>query len=192
MHWQKNLSLIYYYDETSVNAGLDYKISNSLSLNLTGGYRLLDSEENQYINGKPLGTTGNESASIVDGKTIYLQNTNQINFNKTVNDAHNISLTGVFEQQFVQGNSNTAASIGFLTDALSYNNWVLVLFLRFLLHLNQSGRSFHLWVGLITIIKVNTFHGNCRADASSVFGENNKWGYFPSAALGWNVSSEDL
>jgi TonB-linked SusC/RagA family outer membrane protein len=31
---------------------------------------------------------------------------------------------------------------------------------------------------------------SARADASTVFGENNKWGYFPAAALGWNVYRE--
>lgn len=31
-----------------------------------------------------------------------------------------------------------------------------------------------------------------RADGSSKFGANNKYGYFPSLALGWNISSEDF
>ncbi len=31
-----------------------------------------------------------------------------------------------------------------------------------------------------------------RADGSSRFGENNKYGYFPSVALGWNISKEDF
>ena len=31
-----------------------------------------------------------------------------------------------------------------------------------------------------------------RADASSVFGENNKWGYFPSGSLAWRISQEDF
>jgi iron complex outermembrane receptor protein len=31
-----------------------------------------------------------------------------------------------------------------------------------------------------------------RADGSSKFGENNKYGYFPSFALGWNISEEDF
>src|SRR5690606_33065672 len=29
-----------------------------------------------------------------------------------------------------------------------------------------------------------------RADGSSVFGSNNKWGYFPSLAAAWTVSNE--
>lgn len=31
-----------------------------------------------------------------------------------------------------------------------------------------------------------------RADGSSKFGDNNKYGYFPSVALGWNISNEDF
>ena len=34
--------------------------------------------------------------------------------------------------------------------------------------------------------------GTFRADGSSKFAKNNKWGYFPSAALGWRISEEDF
>lgn len=33
---------------------------------------------------------------------------------------------------------------------------------------------------------------NFRADGSSRFGENNKWGYFPSFSLGWKLSQENF
>ncbi|HKZ67464.1 MAG TPA: SusC/RagA family TonB-linked outer membrane protein, partial [Chitinophagaceae bacterium] len=33
---------------------------------------------------------------------------------------------------------------------------------------------------------------NIRADASSRFGPNNKWGYFPSVSAGWIISKEDF
>jgi iron complex outermembrane receptor protein len=36
------------------------------------------------------------------------------------------------------------------------------------------------------------FTATLRADGSSKFGENNKYGYFPSVALGWNISNEDF
>ncbi|MCE7054829.1 TonB-dependent receptor [Algoriphagus sp. AGSA1] len=36
------------------------------------------------------------------------------------------------------------------------------------------------------------FTATIRADGSSKFGENNKYGYFPSVALGWNISKEDF
>ena len=31
-----------------------------------------------------------------------------------------------------------------------------------------------------------------RADGSSRFGKNNRWGYFPSASAAWRVSGEDF
>jgi TonB-linked SusC/RagA family outer membrane protein len=34
--------------------------------------------------------------------------------------------------------------------------------------------------------------GTMRADASSRFGPNNKWGYFPSVSAGWRVSQEEF
>jgi len=34
------------------------------------------------------------------------------------------------------------------------------------------------------------FTATMRADGSSKFGKNNRWGYFPSAAVGWRVSEE--
>jgi iron complex outermembrane receptor protein len=36
------------------------------------------------------------------------------------------------------------------------------------------------------------FTGTLRADGSSKFGENNRYGYFPSFALGWNISNENF
>ena len=33
---------------------------------------------------------------------------------------------------------------------------------------------------------------NFRADASSVFGPNNRWGYFPSFSAGWKISNENF
>ncbi|HHC81057.1 MAG TPA: SusC/RagA family TonB-linked outer membrane protein, partial [Flavobacteriia bacterium] len=36
------------------------------------------------------------------------------------------------------------------------------------------------------------FTGTIRADGSSKFGENNKWGYFPAFAFAWKISEEDF
>ena len=33
---------------------------------------------------------------------------------------------------------------------------------------------------------------NIRFDGSSKLGENNKWGFFPSASLAWVMSEEDF
>ncbi len=35
-------------------------------------------------------------------------------------------------------------------------------------------------------------HGSIRRDGSTKFGKNNRWGWFPTAALGWNIRSEEF
>ena len=34
--------------------------------------------------------------------------------------------------------------------------------------------------------------GTFRADGSTRFGKNNKYGYFPSVGMAWNISQEDF
>ncbi len=34
--------------------------------------------------------------------------------------------------------------------------------------------------------------GSLRRDGSTKFGENNRWGWFPTAAIGWNINNEDF
>ena len=34
--------------------------------------------------------------------------------------------------------------------------------------------------------------GNLRADGSSRFAPNNRWGYFPSVSVGWVLSNENF
>jgi hypothetical protein len=36
------------------------------------------------------------------------------------------------------------------------------------------------------------FTVSARADGSSVFGKNNKWGYFPAVNAAWNAYKEDF
>jgi len=41
-----------------------------------------------------------------------------------------------------------------------------------------------------TLLDRYLFTATFRADGASVFSKNNKWGFFPSVALGWNISEE--
>ncbi len=64
---------------------------------------------------------------------------------------------------------------------------------------NGVGTSLEEWALLSYMARVNydfkekyLLTATIRADGSSRFGANNKFGYFPSLALGWNISSEDF
>ena len=54
---------------------------------------------------------------------------------------------------------------------------------------NESGASFFTRIGY-TYNKKYIFNFVLRADGSSKFLDENKWGYFPSASLAWRASQE--
>ncbi|MFV8465511.1 SusC/RagA family TonB-linked outer membrane protein [Flavobacterium sp. LB1P62] len=181
-----------FVNTTSVNIGLDYEIIDGLKFSVSGGYRLLDRENNEYLNSKPTNGGDIESAGILNNRFLTLQNTNLVNYTKQFND-HNLNLTAAFEQQSEEFNENWSGSRSFLTDGVSYNNLGLGsnpqvpystrnerTLKSYLSRINYGYKSKY----LVTL--------TARADGSSVFGADKKWGYFPSAALAWNVTNEDF
>lgn len=113
------------------------------------------------------------------------------NYKKTIAESHNFELLlGASEQKFVD-KYETAGATGFITDAFLWNNLgagsnpqpstssgpqnaIASYFGRF----NYNYKSRY----LLTV--------TVRTDGASVFAKNNKWGTFPSAAIGWNVAEE--
>lgn len=182
----------YYTNAANVVGNFDYNIFDGLTLSVTGAWRNINNQNNDYFNSKPTNSTGTEIASVTNGKWTYLQNTNMLTYEKGI-DAHSLKVTGVMEQQYEESSGSSAGAIGFSTDAALYNNLSL--------GTNpQVPTSYRTSRSLLSyLLRVNygfderyllTLTG--RADGSSVFGANNKWGYFPSAALGWNLSNESF
>jgi len=86
------------------------------------------------------------------------------------------SYTEGFSDDFFQWNNMGAGTIP-SSPGSSYNNWAMnSYFLRFAYTYNDKYSA--------------TMTG--RYDGSSKFGENNKYAFFPSAGLAWNVSQEDF
>ncbi|MCG8308541.1 MAG: TonB-dependent receptor [Cytophagales bacterium] len=179
-------------DQYVVSPSFDYEIIDGLNLNAGLSYRLLNATNGRYINENIVnGDEKDREASIYSYRESFLQNTNMLTYQKDINDKHSLHITGVYEQQKNIYTDSWAESRDFLTNAVLYNNLALGAdpgvpasyrvdrsLQSFLGRINYSYDSRY----IITLTG--------RADASSVFAENNKWGYFPSAALGWNISNE--
>jgi len=60
--------------------------------------------------------------------------------------------------------------------------------------ISANNRSLTSFVGRIQYDYDSRYYltASARADGSSVFGANNKWGYFPAVAVGWNVYREEF
>ena len=115
------------------------------------------------------------------------------NYSLKLNEIHQIVLLAGASAEKRKMNGNNVGNNQFLTDAFAWNNlnagsgtkvvgsWGSEDKIRsYFTRLNYSFLNRYLLTA--------TF----RADGASVFGKNNKWGYFPSVAVGWNMADEQF
>ena len=134
------------------------------------------------------------------------QTTHTLNFNKKIGDGLNVTaLLGYEYTRFNYSGTNlngrgpvdaAGNPIGFGTYGLDYTNY-----LQFS---NSSGRSISSFVDPVS--ELQSFFGRAtlnykgrylltttlRRDGSTKFGDNNKYGYFPSVSAAWDVSQEEF
>jgi iron complex outermembrane receptor protein len=170
---------------------LEYKLL--VSINYSTG--ITRSSQNQALSpGDPRGV-----ASIGNKELSTQQITHTLNFNKKIFPDLNLDAVAGFEyMRFrMKGFSltgNGAPGIGFGNYGLDYTNYVQ--------YADLTGRGISSFID--PTFTLQSFFGRTifnykekylltatlRADGSSKFGENNKYGYFPSFAAAWNISKE--
>jgi TonB-linked SusC/RagA family outer membrane protein len=119
-----------------------------------------------------------------------LQNSNILTFHKVFNSMHDVTVTGVYEQSKSQYDYTSVNGSGSpFTDKLQY--YALNTMVDKTIGSYYSMSSLRSYVGRANYILSNKYMitASFRADGSSKF-PNNKWGYFPSTALGWRASEE--
>ena len=111
------------------------------------------------------------------------------NYSKTFNGNHNI--TGVLGTSSEQGFTHTADQSGtnLVTESVLTLNSAQIKNPATTHEERYFKHSYFARIGYSYKGKY-LFNSNFRADASSRFGKDNKWGYFPSASLGWRFSEE--
>lgn len=116
-----------------------------------------------------------------------------LSFNKDVFTNHNINIVGGYSYKFDTNTGIGAYGEGPTSNIIqSYN----------LATLNQVKQgditSYYYTVNRISFFGRITYNidskyiitGTLRKDGSSKFGGNNRWGYFPSASVAWNIKKE--
>lgn len=132
-------------------------------------------------------------ASISYAEFTDIVNENTLTYSKKIGTDHEFTALAGVTAQINTSQSVYASSTGFLTNMLEnyslqsgsyvgtpesgYSKYTL---LSYLGRVNYSFKGKYLLTASI------------RADGSSRFGAENKWGYFPSAAFAWRVSDEDF
>lgn len=142
---------------------------------------------------RTLNIGGNGNADVANNKTSFWSLENYLTYNKQIGQDHSFTgLLGISWQETNYFGIGGGVS-GFATDYFNFNNLGAGA-------TNPSVRSganrfaFNSYFGRINYGFRNKylFTATGRADGSSKFGENNKFAFFPSAALAWRVSEEDF
>ena len=136
-------------------------------------------------------TNGTAFAQITKNTGIYqsLTYTNSIRYADTYADLHNVELLLLTEQQGIKNENVNASSQNPITDEVNQVSLEGA-------NLN-SGSSEYNRVGYLARLNYNfdrkyLLAASIRRDASSRFGANNRWGWFPSVSAGWNMAQENF
>ena len=183
----------------STNGQLDWTIIPGLKANIRGGVSYRDQLAYLYVPKDVQNTFGNVQANNTARRSSATRmswfNENFLNYNRKFNKLHDVSLTlGHSVEKTVNEGFNVQVW-GFSTDAFEWNN--LSSTLNYSTPSISSSSSFKSMVSAFSILSYNYnekyyLNATYRADASSRFGDNSKWGYFPSVSAMWNVKNEDF
>lgn len=169
----------------------EYEIIKGLTAKVLVGADIINNKQNRYLpstlfEGLPAGI-----ASIGSLGTTNWLNENTLNYKFDLGPDHRFDvLVGNTQQQSVT-EVYTAGSSDFVNDAFTYHNLGAGTVLR------TPGSLYNKWSLKSYLGRINygfrskyLFTITVRSDGSSRFGNNNKWGTFPSAAFAWNASDE--
>lgn len=196
------------YDLYSDNA-----VSNRILANISPSFEIVEglvykmnlgvdySATNRYQQYKPFPSVVNES-NVSDGTLdgSVNANTNQLVENTLTyiwnQDVHNvIVLAGHSFQEFMDENRITSYR-GFANNNIEpiFQDHTSTTVFPTSVNSSAIKNELQSFFGRVNYSYSNRylFTGTLRADGSSKFGENNRYGYFPSFALGWNISNEDF
>lgn len=193
------------------NASISYQRTNSLHGEYYGSYYGIYPTSNFYNNPDPgIGIAHTLIGNLFGRNGAAIRNTYQnttatiesfLTWNKKIKE-HSINfVAGYSWQQNEYGDGFQTSSTNFITDNTGYRNLVLgnpyalpsyrvnygndqtygkILLISDFGRLNYSFKDRYL------------LQASLRRDGSSVFGENNRWGYFPSASIGWRIVDESF
>jgi len=177
------------------NVYLNINLAKDLEFRSVLGTSIVTRGINQY-NGRTLDQISraqNGTANVSNGRETFWSSENYFTYHKNIKDKHDF--TGLLGLSWQETNifNISAASQNFSTDYFETNN----IGAGSQQNPGGSGRArfaFNSYFGRInyTLNNKYLFTATGRLDGASKFGENNKYSFFPSAAIAWRASEEDF
>ncbi|MET0396954.1 MAG: TonB-dependent receptor [Longimicrobiaceae bacterium] len=118
-------------------------------------------------------------------------NENTLNYQGGFGDAHQLDLLAGYTRQSSETVRSNVSGTDFVTDATGFDD-ISAARVRGTPTSDRQRWTLESWLGRAnyTLLDRYLFTATGRMDGSSRFGRGSKWGFFPSAALGWRVSDE--
>jgi TonB-linked SusC/RagA family outer membrane protein len=166
--------------------GLNYRLVFGPDITISRNGRFTGSQTNARRAGAATG-------SVNDEFTFNYTLENILTYSKTFKEVHNLNLTALQSIQRDKFEQTTVSVLGIPAESQFYNR------LGDASQITGANTNLIEWSLMSFMGRLNYDYKNkflltatLRADGSSRFGENNRFGYFPSVAVGWNIHSESF
>jgi TonB-linked SusC/RagA family outer membrane protein len=174
------------YGEWNILDGLTYRVNFGPDFNIRRTGNFVASQTNARRGGAPTGSKYNEI-----GFNYTIENI--LNYNKTLGEKHTIGATALQSIQKDNFDNSNISVLGIPAETQQFNS------LGSASQVTGVSTNLVQWTLLSYMGRINYSYDDrylitatMRADGSSRFGENTKFGYFPSVAVGWNIANESF
>ncbi len=180
--------------QNMVNATLNYKITSDLSLNLVAGTIWTDSKGKEfYGKNTDWGVIDRGVGTLQSSKSRYINNTNQLVYEKKLGSIHSISAmlameVGQYDFEYFSVSKSNFANEETGIDDISKGS---------IAKGSSSSRDISRRISYFgrinySLLSRHLFTATFRADGSDKFGKGKRFGYFPSFAYAWIASDESF
>ena len=175
-----------------LNVSLRYYIAEGLTAKLAVGANQTDITQNYFapsytalgLNEGGVGSIGHKQNQVTQGELT-------LDYERQLGDNHYVSALVGYTIQSTQTNFNLSTTSRYTNEDLGYNN------LGDGSHVytpssGQTKATLNSLIARVNYTLLNRYNATAtfRADRSSRFSKDNRWGYFPSLGLSWNIDRE--
>ena len=175
-----------------LNVSLRYYIAEGLTAKVAVGANQTDITQNYFapsytalgLNEGGVGSIGHKQNQVTQGELT-------LDYERQLGDNHYVSALVGYTIQSTQTNFNLSTTSRYTNEDLGYNN------LGDGSHVytpssGQTKATLNSLIARVNYTLLNRYNATAtfRADRSSRFSKDNRWGYFPSLGLSWNIDRE--
>lgn len=180
----------------NLSAAATVKIIDGLTYTGRIGIKRVDSKNSHFlpeVYGLVATTIPQGSAELTQSAYTSKLFESIVNYTTDINDVHHITALGVYSQNPKSWEAFSAASMDFVSNELKWDDLAAG---ATVLTPRSSAAESNLvsWLGRVEYGFKDryNFSASIRSDGSSKFGTDEKWGTFPSAAVGWKIHNESF